>query len=1008
MLLGFNKKIGVLFLCILLVGTISALEFDNRQTYDVERKEVTITNAFGFGDDIAKVKLETPLINSVIRGEDRLVAEFTIDSFEDYNAFQNMEFLDIGDGLKEIDREFTYKVKSTYTVTEPDYVTTCGATHESCVTKKQGTRTRTVIEWTDLDSTKQLRTGLRTVGIFTDVVPGDNIEWIPTLFGERITEWAVWSESLNVDLFSYWAMEDKTATVLVDSIHNNNFTAMTNTPGNVTGIIKDAVNQTGTERINEAVVSEQDSTSADEFSWGCWVQASDIGSTGKIYTTGSDASFGSRELLVNGDAMKYFVGDGSSEISITGGSGLLNDTFYFVVGTVKEDDVIALYINGTQIGNTSITTLGDADTQLAMGANINTGNEPLLGALDECFYYNRTLSNSEISQLYNNGNGLTFTTSFPINVTVALDSPANATIFLAGATSIFNATLTPIVSDLTNGTLHIWNNSGDLVLQTVNSLSGNVTLNVTFDVTIPSLVQTYQWNILGCSENATLGVCEFDPVNRSFVVNSFVENSITFKPNTTEGNLEVFTLNMTIDPSLSVATAVLVYNNTNHSSVVVTVAPDTIVTSTALVPNVDTETNMSFYWDLIFSDTGRQNTTTNLQTVFHLIIDNCTVNTNVLFNFTLIDEESQLLLTNGTQIETAINIFSQDRTQEILNLSTLFLTNPVSVCLNQPLGENTVYSLDTVVRYEASQHAIEYYNIVNATLTNNTGPQVINLFDLNLGNSTTFQLTFTGENFLPVENALVSVDRQYISENVFKTVELPKTDFNGQTVLHLVKNDVVYNLRINKAGKLLGNFENIIAFCDDFSIGDCKINLNAFSTVEQAFDYSESLGLIFSPPTFNNVSNNVEFDYLTADGTSKIVSLQVTRNDIFGNRSICNDTLSSSGGTLSCGVPINIGETTLNVEVFVDEVLSFQDTVRLKDTDKGTIGFLVFFIMSMTMILMFSGSKTGVLIGVILAFISGIGFGLINSDLIGIGSSGIWILIVMILAIWKLNKGRPE
>ncbi|GAG88913.1 unnamed protein product, partial [marine sediment metagenome] len=51
------------------------------------------------------------------------------------------------------------------------------------------TGTRQVEDWKDLGE-GVLSKGEITIGIFTDVKEGDYVEWIPTLFGERIIEWA--------------------------------------------------------------------------------------------------------------------------------------------------------------------------------------------------------------------------------------------------------------------------------------------------------------------------------------------------------------------------------------------------------------------------------------------------------------------------------------------------------------------------------------------------------------------------------------------------------------------------------------------------------------------------------------------------------------------------------------------------------------------------------------------------------------------------------------------------
>ena len=108
-----NKKLILLFCMILLVGTISALEFDNVKSYDELTKTVTIENVFGLGADIAKIKLNTPLVVTTGYGGEFKVAEFEVTSLTDYtDAFGDMKFSNVNDNLKEIEREIKYKVRS--------------------------------------------------------------------------------------------------------------------------------------------------------------------------------------------------------------------------------------------------------------------------------------------------------------------------------------------------------------------------------------------------------------------------------------------------------------------------------------------------------------------------------------------------------------------------------------------------------------------------------------------------------------------------------------------------------------------------------------------------------------------------------------------------------------------------------------------------------------------------------------------------------------------------------
>ena len=129
---------------------------------------------------------------------------------------------------------------------------------------------------------------------------------------------------------------------------------------------------------------------------------------------------------------------------------------------------------------------------------------------------------------------------------------------------------------------------------------------------------------------------------------------------------------------------------------------------------------------------------------------------------------------------------------------------------------------------------------------------------------------------------------------------------------------------------------------------------------------------------------------------------------IFGNRSICSDTLTSSGGTLSCTANPNLDDTTLRVNIFVEGNQVIASSVGIDETDLGQAGYLVFFVMTLTFILMFSGSKTGILFGMGLSLVGAIGLGMIKGDLIGFGASGLWLIIIILLGIWKINKERAQ
>jgi hypothetical protein len=268
-------------------------------------------------------------------------------------------------------------------------------------------------------------------------------------------------------------------------------------------------------------------------------------------------------------------------------------------------------------------------------------------------------------------------------------------------------------------------------------------------------------------------------------------------------------------------------------------------------------------------------------------------------------------------------------------------------------------------------------------------------------------LTFFGTDYLPTDNALIYVQRQYIPENTYKVVELPKTDSKGQTILHLIRNNQIYNLMVIKNNVVLGIYNNILAFCEDYTIGNCKINLNAIYESNKVYNFATEMAVAYSVPVYDSIEETISFSFQVIDGTDKKVYMNVTRFDIFGNRSACDDTMTSSSGTLSCNVS-GISDSQLKVQIYVNDEFLFQDFINLAKTNLGIMGYLFLFIFALCFILVFSNSKTGVLIAIGLSFAGAIGFGILNSSMFGLSASGIWLILIIGLGIYKINKERAQ
>lgn len=495
-----------------------------------------------------------------------------------------------------------------------------------------------------------------------------------------------------------------------------------------------------------------------------------------------------------------------------------------------------------------------------------------------------------------------------------------------------------------------------------------------------------------------------------------LQNSVNYSANTIEGTTEDFTLNLTKGSSYQVSTIYLNYNGTSYSSTVQVNGDSVLATNSIAIPDVSTTTNITFYWEILMTDSTEINTTSYNQTIVILDIDDCSVYTGQIFDYTLYDEETQVLLnSSNASIEIQINVYDKLRTQSIMNFSNQYNnSNTATVCLNTPLYASTNYSLDSVVKYTSnntvvngSEYDTEYYNILNFTMANSTLPKSIKLYPLKSDDTTEFQLTFRDQYLALDPNIIVYVNRQYVSDNDYKTVEAPLTDSNGQTILHLVRNGVVYNLiMVDSAGNIVATFNHVIAFCQDYTIGSCTINLNARSTEDNVYNYNEDTEVSYSL-SYSNSTNLISLTFLSTDLETKEIRMDVIRNSDFGNRTVCSTSLSASSGTLTCNTTSILDtDRFLFIDVYSGGKIIGTETIDLDESTSGfgANGYFIALLVVLFFITLFMDDKQGLIIAIILGWVVVIAFGLVEGALVGFLSGGIWLIVCAIIMLFKLKK----
>lgn len=496
----------------------------------------------------------------------------------------------------------------------------------------------------------------------------------------------------------------------------------------------------------------------------------------------------------------------------------------------------------------------------------------------------------------------------------------------------------------------------------------------------------------------------------------FLENSQIYNPTTTESNSETLLMNLSYDSSYYTNIgASLIYNYTTYNAVKSGTGDSAIFTKTITAPSVTTDTNVSFYWNISLTNSSGTFYYTSIphnQTVLNLgSLDDCSTYSVLLLNYTMKDERTQVVTNaSNSSIELNMQLYSTDRSSLLVNMSRLYdNNNSAKVCLQYNITNNSQYSLDVQAKYSSDGYVTRYNYLQNFLLQNSTIPQHINLFDLETAYATQFLMTYKNNVFLAVPNALISINRKYVSENAFKTVEISKTDNLGQATGYFDLTGVEYQLIVSKDGVILATFDNIAIYCEDKVTGNCKLSLDAGASTSPVTDFYTYTNLAYSE-SFNQTTRDYQLIFYTNDNSVGNVSVRLIKFDGYYNTTICSNEVLTSSGTLTCNVPSSYKNITFSSNIYLNgnliktSMFTIRQSIQTSAWAGNMIIFSIGIIMVFGLLLIPSaiGVVLGTMVGVLVIFIL-----ILNGSVLG---SGAFILLCIVggLIIWRIRIGGSD
>lgn len=475
---------AILFTFIFMLNFTSSAEFDNKITYLDNNLKIELTNWFGLGTDYGTATLKShKSVDEVISvGLGKQVTMYYDFEFNELyeNGLGDVKFINMKNG-QSVDKEYKFVYWVNETRTRDVYETVCPIAlkgeNVTCGQVAVGKEDYVVGSWQDYNI-KTIPKGNIRIGIEVDNKQGDFIDGIWNIGGKDVSLHASWTADLNTDIVSYYKLDETSGTTAVDSLEISNGTSNAGVTVNQDGKIDKAYSFGAVDTAEiDLGTSHFDFETGDDWSISMWIKPNiPVDSTDRFLFSRQEGSglyqgysFSIRtQAGTKWFAMENVGSTGTNAVYWNYDVNAQNENWLHVVLTYDGTNVAKLYINNVEqtITSESGSFTGTLNSVKAYFGNRDGLDQGYRGVMDEIGVWERILTSTEVTQLYNEGSGITYTTDFG-GITITDLSPANETNFAVDNIDFSaNVTVTEISLNVSNVTLAI---TGEDTYNTTNT-----------------------------------------------------------------------------------------------------------------------------------------------------------------------------------------------------------------------------------------------------------------------------------------------------------------------------------------------------------------------------------------------------------------------------------------------------------------------------------------------------------------------------------------------------------
>jgi len=446
----------------------------------------------------------------------------------------------------------------------------------------------------------------------------------------------------------------------------------------------------------------------------------------------------------------------------------------------------------------------------------------------------------------------------------------------------------------------------------------------------------------------------------------------TFNNNTgLQGETSTLQMNATMGGRITDISAALYYNNT-----LVTITSNTATSSyedfiyTFLAPLVSATFNFTWVVNVTQSN-GGLNYTFNLssgQIVNPFLVDNCSTSSNKTLTFTMYNESNPSTKINGTfEIDVLFWATSKNNSRNF----TYYVSNAqnASVCISP--ANVTLYS-EFYVRYTAVGGFTHRWYLYNHTLTGTEQNISVYNFDTTAGTSDMRLTTRNKTTYNYMLNVVTSLQRFYVAENIWRTVQMDKSGDFGLLFFNIIEESVDYRLLFKDTNNNILDTTESMKFSCTSGVCDLTKLLSDATTTAASEDVTGSI-------TYNNVTGNISFVWTNPSGTSTTVNFAVNKLTGTGSVNVCNASQTAAGGTFSCSMAAYTGEVFVSVDQDNERIIGEHIDVGgqklgslLTDKEKAFWAFVIVLVVAVFGLFSPVGAVLAAFVGTLFVFLLGI------------------------------------